>query len=92
VRTRATLRGSRVVTVKSSYARRGDWAGAMADDDSPSGELIRASIVARILGLKPRTVNRWVETGKISGAHIEKLYYVHRSAFDAIRDPEKRPK
>jgi hypothetical protein len=50
------------------------------------GDLVRAVVVAELLGLDARTVRRYVQRKVWSGVSIGERVYVHRSVVDAMRD------
>jgi len=54
------------------------------------GDLVRACVVARLLGFDERTVRGYVErkvwSGRIIDAGDERRFYVHRSVVEALRD------
>lgn len=49
-----------------------------------STELLRASHVARRLGVTERTVRAWIRDDIIDGVVIGRRYYVRRAAFEAL--------
>lgn len=52
---------------------------------SPGGALVRASTVARELGLSVYTVRRWIEGGTLRGKKLRGRWYASRRALDAMR-------
>ena len=57
-----------------------------------SGALVRASEAARVLGVSPRVLRRWIDSREVAGCLIGGRWYVLRSELERVRDGKPRPR
>lgn len=69
------------------------------DNDDDLADHVSAGYVARKLGRDWRTIVAWIRTERIAGGYVPPsdgmhrgTWYVHRSAFLALRDKKKKPR